>query len=309
MDPRDLTVLIQNELAGSDLGKRRIHEDLFSSILLRNKHCRRENCCHSGILLYFQNNEPAGKRLIFFFLLSKTVVGGTGFIAKGLTFANTAGSYGNQAVAVRGSADKIAFYQCNLDSWQDTLYAHTFRHFYRDCMILGTVDFIFGNSQAVFQNCQIVAKKTTLVGQQNTYTAQGKTDIHQTTGLSFQACSFEGTAALLQAQTTPEASNVYKTYLGRPWKPYSTAVLLRNTLGGHIDPAGWLNWNQSSYGLYTSYFAEYQSSGAGAPTNQRVSWSHQITKATDADKWQAGHFIQVGSWLDPSTVPFDTSNF
>jgi hypothetical protein len=35
-------VLIQNEPAGSDLGKTLIHEDLFSSILLRNIHCRRE---------------------------------------------------------------------------------------------------------------------------------------------------------------------------------------------------------------------------------------------------------------------------
>lgn len=239
----------------------------------------------------------------------KTVVGGPGFIGKGLSFVNTAGSYGNQAVAVRGSGDKIAFYQCTLDSWQDTLYAHTFRQFYYGCTITGTVDFIFGNSQSVFQNCQIVAKKTTLVGQQNTYTAQGKTDPHQTTGLSFQACSFQGTSALLAAQTTPETSNKFQTYLGRPWKQYSTCVLLRNTLGGHIDPAGWLFWNASSYGLYTSYFAEYQSTGAGARTSSRASWSHQITKATDADKWQAGQFIQANSWLGSYGIPYTASNF
>ena len=71
---------------------------------------------------------------------------------------NTAGPSGHQAVAVRVSADQVIFYRCIFEGWQSTLHAHTFRHFYRECTISGTVDFIFGNAAAAFQLCNITAK-------------------------------------------------------------------------------------------------------------------------------------------------------
>ena len=223
--------------------------------------------------------------------LSCAVVTGSGFIGKFFRVENTAGSFGQQAVALRVTADKVAFYQCTIDGWQDTLYVNTLRQFYRECDVLGTVDFIFGNAQAVFQSCNIIAKKTTWFGQTNTYTAQGRTDLHANTGLSFQNCTFDGTDEL-KANTTN-----YKTYLGRPWKAYSTCVIMESNLLGLIDPTGWLPWNTSSFGLNTSYFAEYQNFGAGSNTSARVSWSHQITDNTTANNYQASSFIQASSWV------------
>lgn len=222
---------------------------------------------------------------------------GEGFIGNSFLVQNTAGAEGHQACAFRGSADKIAFYKVTFDSWQDTMYAHTFRHFYRECTIRGTVDFIFGNAAASFQNCNVVAKKTTLVGQQNTYSAQGRTDPHQTTGLAFQNCTFDGTAALKSNITD------YKTFLGRPWKPYSVCVIMKSELMGHIDPTGWLPWNQSSFGLYTSYFAEYANTGPGSDLSKRVSWSHPISAASIANKYQANQFVQASTWV---SVPLTT---
>jgi pectinesterase len=210
---------------------------------------------------------------------------------------NTAGAEGHQACAFRGSADKIAFYKVTFDSWQDTMYAHTFRHFYRECTIRGTVDFIFGNAAASFQNCNVVAKKSTVFGQQNTYSAQGRTDPHQTTGLAFQNCTFDGTAALKSNVTD------YKTFLGRPWKPYSVCVIMKSELMGHIDPTGWLPWNQSTFGFYTSYFAEYANTGPGSDLSKRVSWSHPISAASIANKYQANQFVQASTWV---SVPLTT---
>lgn len=207
-----------------------------------------------------------------------------------ITVRNIAGPLGHQAVAMRVSADRTAFYQCAFDSFQDTLYAHTYRQFYRECQILGTVDYIFGNGYALFQKCTLTAKKSGLLGQSNTYTAQGKTDVNQKTGLSFQQCIFDATADLVANQKS------YPTFLGRPWKPYSTAVLLKCTVMAHVDPKGWLPWNTSTFGLKTSYFAEYQSIGPGATAaiiKQRVPWSKQITNVADANKWVYRY------WVDP----------
>lgn len=224
------------------------------------------------------------------------VVGGRGFIGKYFTVRNTAGSSGHQAVAVRVSADQVAFDSCSFDSFQDTLYAHTLRQFYTNCTVYGTVDFIFGNAAAVFQSCNIIAKQTTLVGQQVTYTAQGRIDPHQKSGLSFQNCTFDAVPEV-KSNTT-----YYKTYLGRPWKAYSVCVTLKCDLMEHIDPSGWLPWNTSDFGLATSFFAEYQNVGPGSNTSTRVPWSHQITDADVAASYQATEFIEATDWLSNNGI-------
>ncbi|KAG0593046.1 hypothetical protein KC19_1G301100 [Ceratodon purpureus] len=220
------------------------------------------------------------------------IVGGKGFLMKKITVRNVAGPQGHQAVALRVSADNTAFYQCAFDSFQDTLYAHSYRQYYRECQILGTIDYMFGNGYAVFQKCVFTAKKSGILGQFNTYTAQGKTDVNMKTGLSFQNCTFDATADLVANK------NTYPTYLGRPWKPYSTAVLLHCTIKAHVSPQGWVPWNQSTFGLQTSYFAEYVSNGPGATAaiiKQRVNWSHQITTVAAANAWQLRY------WADPNS--------
>lgn len=232
------------------------------------------------------------------------IVEGKGFIGKFFTARNTAGAEGHQAVAMRVSADSAAFYKCTFDSFQDTLYTHTFRQFYRECTVLGTIDFIFGNGAVSFQFCTLIAKKSPLRGQQNTYTAQGKTDQGQATGLSFQSCSFDATPEL-KANTAN-----FKTYLARPWKPFSTHVNLKCNLMGHIDAEGWLPWNTSDFGLKTSFFAEWQDFGPGATADniaKRVKWSKQIRDIEVAAKFQAVPFTQAGSWVPETGIPLTSS--
>ncbi|KAK1556987.1 hypothetical protein Q3G72_015678 [Acer saccharum] len=112
---------------------------------------------------------------------------GDGFIAQDIWFQNTAGPQKHQAVALRVGADQSVINRCRIDAYQDTLYAHSNRQFYRDCFITGTVDFIFGNAAVVLQNCKVVARKP-MDGQNNMVTAQGRIDKNQNTGTSIQKC-------------------------------------------------------------------------------------------------------------------------
>lgn len=61
------------------------------------------------------------------------------------------GAVGKQAVAFRISADTAAFYGCKFLGAQDTLYDHVGRHYYKDCYIEGSIDFIFGNALSLFE--------------------------------------------------------------------------------------------------------------------------------------------------------------
>jgi pectin methylesterase-like acyl-CoA thioesterase len=74
---------------------------------------------------------------------------GSGFIAKGLTIINDAGSGKGQAVALRVGGDLSVVYQCDIEAYQNTLYVHSNCQFYTEDSISGTVDFIFGNSAVV----------------------------------------------------------------------------------------------------------------------------------------------------------------
>lgn len=61
------------------------------------------------------------------------------------------GAVGKQAVALRVSGDNAAFFGCRILGAQDTLYDHLGRHYYKDCYIEGSVDFIFGNALSLYE--------------------------------------------------------------------------------------------------------------------------------------------------------------
>lgn len=117
------------------------------------------NLCSLAIPL---STSIVGRYLITFWLAWAAVTG-AGFIARGISFENTAGPEQHQAVALRVESDKSAFQDCAILGHQDSLFTHSLRQFFKDCTVAGTVDFIFGNSAAMFQTCNIVVR----VGQMN----------------------------------------------------------------------------------------------------------------------------------------------
>lgn len=223
---------------------------------------------------------------------------GDGFIAQDMWFQNTAGPEKHQAVALRVGADQSVINRCRIDAYQDTLYTHSNRQFYRDSYITGTVDFIFGNAAVVFQNCQIVARKPSS-GQNNMVTAQGRTDPNQNTGTSIQKCKVIASSDLEPVKGT------VRSYLGRPWKEYSRTVVMQSTIGDHIDPTGWSIWS-GDFALNTLYYGEYANSGPGAGTSKRVNWAgyHVIENTSEAQNFTVAGLIQGGSWLKSTGVSF-----
>ncbi|XP_028794899.1 pectinesterase-like [Neltuma alba] len=222
-----------------------------------------------------------------------------GFVAVNITFRNTAGPSKHQAVALRSGADKSTFYSCSFEGYQDTLYTHSMRQFYRECDIYGTVDFIFGNGAVVLQNCNLYPRLP-MSGQFNAITAQGRTDPNQNTGTSIQNATIKAADDL-----APSVGSV-KTYLGRPWKEYSRTVFMESWMDSLINPAGWREWN-GDFALSTLYYAEYNNSGPGANTSNRVTWpGYHVINATDAANFTVSNFLTGDAWLPQTGVPYSS---
>ncbi|XP_073138198.1 pectinesterase-like [Henckelia pumila] len=216
-----------------------------------------------------------------------------GFIAKYITFENTAGPKMKQAVALASYGDHSAFYKCRFSGYQDTLNPQMNTQFYRECEVYGTVDFIFGNAKVLFQNCRIYAHKA-LPEQSNTITAQGRESANKDTGTVMQNCNFSGTDDL----------NV-KTYLGRPWKSHSRTVIMKSFLGELIDPRGWLEW-PGVRRFDNVYDVEFDNHGPGAALskNQRANWSHVIYDRAEAVKFTTRNFIDSEHWIKSTGIPY-----
>ena len=222
---------------------------------------------------------------------------GKGFFARDIKFINTAGAAKHQAVALRSGSDMSVFFRCAFDGFQDTLYAHSNRQFYRDCDITGTIDFIFGNAAVVFQNCNIQPRQP-LSNQFITITAQGKKDPNQNTGISIHKCKFSASGNV----TAP-------TYLGRPWKDYSTTVIMQSDIGSFLKPSGWISWVSGVDPPATIFYAEYLNTGPGANVDGRVKWTgyKPALTADEAGKFAVDRFVQGSEWLPATSVTFQST--
>jgi len=223
---------------------------------------------------------------------------GVGFMAKDIGFENTAGPEGHQAVALRVGSDKSVFYNCHMDGYQDTLYTHAHRQFFRDCTVSGTIDFVFGNALAIFQNCKMVVRKP-MDNQQCIVTAQGRIKEREPTAIVFQNCSITAEPALLAVK------DISKSYLARPWKDYSRFILMQSQIDGFIQPEGFLPW-MGTFAINTCWYAEFGNRGPGAVTTHRVTWPgiKKLTAESAVD-FTPAKFFEGDSWIPATGVPYE----
>ncbi|CAI5487716.1 unnamed protein product [Closterium sp. Naga37s-1] len=177
------------------------------------------------------------------------------FAAVNLRFENTAGKINNQAVALRVSADQCAFHNCEFWGFQDTLYTHSGRQYYRNCFITGNVDFIFGNAAAIFDNCTIQIRQHTSGAPVAASSRQTLTD---PTGL-----------VIMNSRVVGETTRCVTGFLGRPWKSYARAAVINSYLSPQVSSLGWMDWNGQVND--TISFIEFNNTGPGA-NGPRVPW-------------------------------------
>ena len=226
---------------------------------------------------------------------------GDGFLARDIYIENKAGAEKHKAVALRVNADFVALYRCFINGFEDTLYVHSFRQFYREFDTVGTIDFIFGNAAAVFQGCNIFSKMP-MSSQFTVITAQSRDSPDEDTGISFQNCS------IFKLDDLSSSSSRVKSYLGRPWGAYSRTVYLNSYIGDFIDPAGWMQSfdDDDIQELNTLYYGEYDNYGPGSLTNDRVTWrGYHIMDDNDACNFTVSEFISGDEWLHSTTFPYD----
>lgn len=228
-------------------------------------------------LTYKISNKEAGSTSAAY----AVYIGAHDFYAENITFENSFGK-GSQAVAVLTEADRLIFKNCRFLGWQDTLYAKNGRQYFENCYIEGHVDFIFGQAAAVFENCVIHSKADGYI------TAPMRFAENESSGYVF-----------INSKLTGE--NTEKgVFLGRPWRAFGRTVFLNTEMGEHIRPEGWNNWGKAE-NEKTAFFAEYDSKGAGAKTESRVKWMHQLS-AEEARKFVAENFLKGKDGWNPKTA-------
>ncbi|KAL8250396.1 hypothetical protein R6Q59_034089 [Mikania micrantha] len=164
----------------------------------------------------------------------------TNFVAKNISFMNVApipkpGDVGAQAVAIRVGGDQASFWGCGFFGAQDTLHDDRGRHYFKDCYIQGSIDFIFGNAKSLYEDCQLVSMAPPLPAGQKSIngvvTAHGRASADEDSGFAFVRCSIGGTGRI---------------WLGRAWRPFSKVVFAYTSMSDIIAPEGWNDFNDPS---------------------------------------------------------------
>ncbi len=181
------------------------------------------------------------------------------------------GHFNGRVLAINGNHEKAVLKRVALLGQQDT-YLCGHRTYHEDCIIAGTVDYIYSGGDNYFQHCDIVLENRG----GDVITAPG-TSKAQYWGLVFNNCTIKA------APEAPDVTDGSFT-LGRPWQNEPRNYWLNTTM--EVLPAN-RGWNGMS-GVYTHMY-EYNSLNAegnaidlSVRENPSSSYNHYTPVLTDA---------------------------
>lgn len=205
---------------------------------------------------------------------------------KNLTVENTAQNPEKlgQEVALSVYGNRFTAENCKFSSTQDTLFlgplpddlvvrydgflpdylryyeGQTYQKFI-NCVIEGTVDFIFGCAEALFDNCEIISLNDNRnIG----YVSAPAHSLRSDVGFVFNNCNFT-------------SHNAPTVYLARAWRDFGKSTFINCKYDKHIPEVGFINWNDT-YREKTSRFSEYTEK-----SYERAVWSKKLTESQAKD--------------------------
>ncbi|KAG1326389.1 Pectinesterase [Cocos nucifera] len=221
-------------------------------------------------------NDTANSAHGTFYSASVTIFGAN-FIAKNISF---------MAVAIRVGGDQSAFWGCGFFGAQDTLHDDRGRHYFKECYIQGSIDFIFGDGRSLYDNCEIISIASPVPAGlkviNGAVTAHARASGDENTGFSFVNCTIGGTGRI---------------WLGRAWRPYSRVVFINTFMTDIISPEGWNDFNDPARDQ-TLFYGEYKCRGPGANQSMRAAYVQKLSDA-QALPFLNASYIDGDQWLQP----------
>lgn len=126
---------------------------------------------------------------------------------------------------------------------------------FTNCLIEGTVDFIFGCGAALFDRCRIRSLND---ARGHGYVAAPAHSLSQTEGFRFLDCDF----------TYEPGVAAGSIFLARPWRDYGLCRFENCSYGEHIAPCGFDKWNDTRRDLTARFYETPAVPG-------RVSWANR----------------------------------
>ncbi|KAK7265928.1 hypothetical protein RJT34_33553 [Clitoria ternatea] len=226
---------------------------------------------------------PNGQQLRTYRTASVTVFADY-FSARNISFKNTApapmpGMEGWQAAAFRISGDKAYFSGCGFYGAQDTLCDDSGRHYFKECYIEGSIDFIFGNGRSMYKDCEVHSIATRF----GSIAAQARQYPNENTGFAFVRCKVTGTGPI---------------YVGRAMGQYSRIVYAYTYFDNIVAHGGWDDWTNGNSNNKTVFFGVYKCWGPGAVAIRRGPLAQELDFES-AHRFLVKSFVNGRHWIAP----------
>lgn len=210
-----------------------------------------------------------------------------------------------RATALIIEADKSELKNCTFLGSQDTLYMGDGTHtYYKNCVIEGNTDYIFGSGNAVFDGCELrfCGYSETAMGGYITAGRSNKQEENGYMGYLFRACTV----------TNKEGMKHAAGYFGRPWDAGANITFYNTTLenADAITAEGWteMSGTQPTAAKFKEY-GTVTADGTPVDTAGRVTG---VMSDADADKidakaylaWEPTYYVEESLPVAFTTDPY-----